>query len=135
MRKLTERQKRFVEEYMIDSNATNACIRAGYTKTNADVVGPKLLGNIGVITEIRKRQAKQSERLGITRDFITKELLDILNATKISFPPSALKALEMLAKMHGLNEPDRAEVFHQGIVVNLIKPNNGNSNNLLNEPK
>jgi hypothetical protein len=43
---LTNRQRKFVDEYLIDLNATQAAIRAGYSKKTADRIGPELLGKI-----------------------------------------------------------------------------------------
>ncbi len=43
---LTPKQARFVEEYLIDLNATQAAIRAGYSAKTAEVQGSRLLGNV-----------------------------------------------------------------------------------------
>ncbi|KIR03450.1 Phage terminase, small subunit [Lachnospiraceae bacterium TWA4] len=75
---LTDKQKRFVEEYLIDLNATQACIRAGYksseyTDTNAN----KLLENTSVREAIQKELAKRSKRTGINQDRVVQELARI----------------------------------------------------------
>ena len=72
--KLTPRQERFVSEYLIDLNATQAAIRAGYSKKTADVQGPRLLGNVGVCAAIHAGQANRAERTGITQDRVLQEL-------------------------------------------------------------
>ena len=46
--KLTEKQQRFVEEYLIDLNATQAAIRAGYSAKTADQQGSRMLANVKV---------------------------------------------------------------------------------------
>lgn len=46
MAKLTEKQQRFVEEYLVDLNATQAAIRAGYSVKTADVQGSRMLRNV-----------------------------------------------------------------------------------------
>lgn len=74
---LPPRQQRFVNEYLIDLNATQAAIRAGYSAKTADVQGPRLLGNVGVAAAIAKAQAKRSERTGITADRVLQELARI----------------------------------------------------------
>lgn len=71
---LTPRQARFVQEYLIDSNATQAAIRAGYESKNADVTGPRLLGNVGVKKEIEARQAKISASLEITAERVKRQI-------------------------------------------------------------
>lgn len=65
MRILTEKQQRFVDEYLIDLNATQAAIRAGYSARSADKIGPELLGKTGVKELIRARQALLRERVQI----------------------------------------------------------------------
>jgi hypothetical protein len=47
-RKMTPRQQRFVDEYLLDLNATQAAVRAGYSARTAEQQGPRLLGNAGV---------------------------------------------------------------------------------------
>lgn len=70
VKKLTPKQQRFVAEYLIDLNATQAAIRAGYSKKTADVQGPRLLGNVGVAQAIQSGRTKQAERLEITADYV-----------------------------------------------------------------
>lgn len=74
---LNPRQQRFVAEYLTDLNATQAAIRAGYNPKNADVTGPRLLGNVGISAEVQKRQALLAEKHGITVDRIVCELAKI----------------------------------------------------------
>jgi len=77
MAKLTEKQKRFVEEYLIDLNATQAAIRAGYSPKTADRIGPELLGKTCVLETIQKAIAERSRRTGINQDRIIRELAKI----------------------------------------------------------
>lgn len=80
MAKLTEKQKKFVEEYLIDLNATQAAIRAGYkaTKKNTfEVIGYQLLQKTSVSYEIEKAIAERSRRTGITQDRVIWELAKI----------------------------------------------------------
>ena len=73
-KKLTDKQKRFVQEYLIDSNATQAAIRAGYSKKNADKIGPELLGNSRVREAVENKQQKTADKLEITSQTIIKDL-------------------------------------------------------------
>ena len=57
-RKLTDKQKKFVEEYLIDLNATQACIRAGYSPKYADREGHKLVENSRVSEAIAESMAE-----------------------------------------------------------------------------
>lgn len=72
---LTAKQQRFVEEYLIDLNATQAAIRAGYSAANADKIGPELLGKTRVAEAIQAAIALRSERTNITQDDVLKGLL------------------------------------------------------------
>lgn len=74
---LTDKQARFVQEYLIDLNATQAAIRAGYAAKDADVQGPRLLGNVGVREAIDKAQRKREKRTEITQDMVLHELAKI----------------------------------------------------------
>lgn len=85
MAKLTEKQKRFVEEYLIDLNATQAAIRAGYSIKYADREGHKLVENSRVSEAIEKALAERSRRTGINQDRVIQELAKIafVNITAI----------------------------------------------------
>lgn len=65
--KLTEKQQRFVEEYLIDLNATQAAIRAGYSAKTADQQGSRMLANVKVQQAISVLQwqnaAKEQESI------------------------------------------------------------------------
>lgn len=71
---MTPKQARFVEEYLIDLNATQACIRAGYSAKTADRIGPELLGKTCVAEAIQKAKDARSVRTEITQDMVLKEL-------------------------------------------------------------
>lgn len=55
---LTKKQQRFVEEYCVDFNATQAAIRAGYSEKTADVQGCRMLRNVKVLTSVERRIKK-----------------------------------------------------------------------------
>jgi phage terminase small subunit len=77
MAKLTPKQKRFVEEYLIDLNATQAAIRAAYSKKNADKIGHELLGKTRVSEAIKEAMDKRSQRTEITQDRVLQELAKV----------------------------------------------------------
>ena len=74
---LTPKQKLFVEEYLIDLNATQAAIRAGYSPNNADKIGSELLGKTRVSEALKIAMAERSRRTGINQDRILAELAKI----------------------------------------------------------
>jgi phage terminase small subunit len=65
---LTSRQSRFVEEYLVDLNATQAAIRAGYSAKTAHSAGPRLLENVEVARAVRAGMDARAERARITAD-------------------------------------------------------------------
>jgi phage terminase small subunit len=65
---LTDKQKRFAEEYLIDLNATQATIRAGYSEKTAYSQCERLLRNVEVQAAISEGQKSRSQRTGITAD-------------------------------------------------------------------
>lgn len=77
MARLTDKQKRFVEEYLVDLNATQAAIRAGYSEKNADKIGHELLGKTRVSEAIRAAMDSRSARTQITQDMVLRELAAI----------------------------------------------------------
>ena len=71
---MTGKQERFVEEYLIDLNATQAAIRAGYSPKTAQEQGARLLSKVMVQTAISKAQAERSRRTGINQDRVIREI-------------------------------------------------------------
>lgn len=75
MRKhLTAKQRRFVEEYLVDLNATQAALRAGYSPRNTDKIGPQLLGKSRVAQAIQELMDRRAKRTDITADRVLREL-------------------------------------------------------------
>jgi phage terminase small subunit len=65
---LTPKQDAFVREYLIDLNATQAAIRAGYSAKTAKQQGQRLLTNVDVAEAVQAGKASREERLGIDAD-------------------------------------------------------------------
>lgn len=76
-RQLSEQRQRFVEEYLIDLNGTQAAIRAGYSVKTAQEQSSRLLSNVMVQQAIAKRMAERSKRTGINQDRVVLELAKI----------------------------------------------------------
>ncbi|MFT8276112.1 terminase small subunit [Kerstersia gyiorum] len=74
---LTEKQRRFVEEYLVDLNATQAAIRAGYSKKTARQIGEENLSKPDIAKAVQEAQARRSERTEITQDMVLRELAKI----------------------------------------------------------
>ena len=74
MAKLTAKQQRFCDEYLIDLNATQAAIRAGYSKKTANEQGARLLVNVSIQKKISELQKEREKRTEITQDSVLHEL-------------------------------------------------------------
>lgn len=71
---LNNRQQAFVQEYLIDLNASAAYLRAGYKTGNPDVCGPALLGKIGISEAVAEALKLRARRTEITADRVVQEL-------------------------------------------------------------
>jgi hypothetical protein len=105
---LTERQARFVREYSIDGNATQAAIRAGYARGSANREGPKLLSN-PVIAAMLAQKAKQAEQqVDVSRERILRELVSIAYAP---IDREGVSATEKIAAINRINKMQGYEVL------------------------
>ncbi len=82
---ITEKDRRFIEEYLVDANATQAAIRAGFSPKTASAIGYELLQKTLVSEEIARRKEVQSARLGISADRVLKEYAAIAFARMGTF--------------------------------------------------
>ncbi len=105
---LKQQQKRFCEEYLVDLNATQAAIRAGYSKRSASSIGHENLQKHQIRRYIRTSMEWRSLRTQVTADRVLQELAKIAFAEKGMKTGYKLKALGMLAKHVGVkdNLPD-----------------------------
>lgn len=119
MARLTKKQERFVEEYLIDLNATAAARRAGYSAKTADRIGPELLGKTCVSEAITEAMAARSERTEVTQDQVVRELAGLaFREGEDEFRHSdKLRALELLGKHLGMFKEKEQEIRAAGIVM------------------
>lgn len=109
MPKLTEKQKRFCEEYLIDFNATQAALRAGYSQKTAYSIGDENLRKPEIQSEIQTLIQKRSERTGISADTVITELAKIAFSDTEITGREKIKALELLGKHLGLFDNCKAD--------------------------
>ena len=77
MNELNPKQTRFVAEYVIDLNAKQAAIRAGYSEDTAESQGSRLLSHAKVAAAIAEAQAKRAARTEVTQDNVIRRLAEI----------------------------------------------------------
>lgn len=133
---LNPKQQRFVEEYLIDMNATQAAIRAGYSAKSARIAGPRLLLNDVIKHAIQSKHLEIQSRTQVTVDFVIGGLVEVANRCMqkvpvMEFDPvtkgrrqaeddegkgvwqfdsgGANKALELLGKHLGVFEKDNGQ--------------------------
>ena len=123
-KKMTAKQKRFCDEYLIDLNATQAAIRAGYSKRTANRIGTENLSKPVIKQYIDKRMAEKESQLIADQDEVLKYLTSVMrgeseseivvvegvgdgcsearNIHKTPDEKERLKAAELLGKRYGL---------------------------------
>ncbi len=103
--RLTAKQERFVSEYLLDLNATQSAIRAGYSEKTAYSIGSENLIKPEVQEAIQAMQKENAERNQVTIDEITQMHREAYRTAEESNQPSAMTAsANNLAKLHGLLE-------------------------------
>lgn len=124
---LNERQRRFADEYPVDCNATQAAIRAGYSKKTAYSQGQRLLKNVEVQERVKDRLEELEEERVAKGDEVLKFLTKVMRGeesenhvdkdgvvTPFVSQRNQLKAAELLAKCHSLMVQ---KVEHQGPIA------------------
>lgn len=88
---MTQKQKRFIEEYLIDLNATQAAIRAGYSPDTAQQTGSENLSKPVIRAQIDRAMAERSKRTGVNAERVVQELAKIafVNAAEVIDPKTA----------------------------------------------
>jgi len=121
---MTEKQKRFCDEYLVDLNATQAAIRAGYSKKTARFIGNENLAKPYIKEYIKKRMDEKEKSLIADQDEVLKYLTAVVRGqstsevvvvegvglgesvarkmTKAPDEKEKLKAAELLGKRYGL---------------------------------
>lgn len=92
---LTPKQKAFVEAYA--GNATEAAIKAGYSKRGAEAAGSRLLRNVNILAQIDRRESKRAEKRIATRRERQKFWTEVMNNGDHEMR-DRLKASELLGK-------------------------------------
>ena len=147
--KISEKQKAFCEEYLIDLNGTQAAIRAGYNPKTADQQASRLLTNVKVRAYLSDLMQKKASRRIASADDVLVYLTSVLNGQSESEvlvtrslgkdsgseivhekkkpdEKDRLRAAEILSRYHGLMAPQQVEVktdlkLDQGVFSEMMK--------------
>ena len=100
---MNDKQQRFAEEYLIDSNATQSAIRAGYSAKTAYSQGQRLLSHVEVRRAIQDMQAEHRERTAVTVEGLTEKLCAAYDLAKSNGQAAPMVQAAMgIAKLHGM---------------------------------
>ena len=101
-KELSAKRLRFIDEYMIDLNGTQAAIRAGYPENSARSIASEYLAIPDIKAEIDIRKAELAKKYEIKKEYIIDHLYELIRrSTNDQDRQSVLKALDMLNKMAG----------------------------------
>ncbi|BDQ35920.1 hypothetical protein SYK_02800 [Pseudodesulfovibrio nedwellii] len=84
--KLSEKQKKFVREYLVDLNATQAAVRAGYSEKTARKQGSRLLTNVDIQKAIQSGVVKREKRTEIDQDYVINTIVETVERCKQAKP-------------------------------------------------
>ena len=98
---MNSRQERFIAEYQIDLNATQAAIRAGYSPHTAYSLGQRLLKHVELAPILAQRQAATLERAGGSAEWIVQQAVETVREARAAGQLSVVASnLALLAKRH-----------------------------------
>lgn len=122
---LTAKQRAFVREYQKDRNATQAAIRAGYAKSNAESTGCHLTRNPKVAAELARLEAEASEVAKLDRAWVLERLQH--EAKTAESDSARVKAIELIGKaVDGGLFTDKKQVEGTLGLVDLLGDDDGN---------
>lgn len=117
---LSPKQGRFVHEYLVDGNGTQAAIRAGYGAAGAGVASMRLLKNVYVQQALKARQMIDAARLSLRREDVLAGLLEAVEQARTQRNPMAMiSGLRELGRMMGFYavETKRVEFNVEGQAI------------------
>ena len=99
MTKLTDKQDLFCKEYLLDLNATQSAIRAGYSEKTAQQIGSENLSKPVIQETIKEYMAKRADKLDLTAEGVLQDIIDTrTEAAQDNRLSERLKANELLGK-------------------------------------
>ena len=114
MPKLTPKQEQFCREYLIDLNATQAAIRAGYSEKTANAQAGRLLVNVSVAERIAELKQERVEKVARTAQDVLNDIISVTaQARDEGDLKTALKGLELQGKHLGMFT-DKLQTEHSG---------------------
>ena len=131
---MTNKQKAFVSEYLVDLCATKAAIRAGYSAKRADAIGHENLRKPEIKAAIQLAMKQREERTQVTQDYVITKIRDTIERCSGGDefnPQSIMKGCELLGKHLGLFEKDNKQRNPADAISQLIAEIQANSKRTL----
>ncbi len=97
-KKLTPKQSLFIKEYLIDLNATQAAIRAGYSEKTANEQGCQNLAKLNISEAVNKALQERAEQLDIDAEWVLRKAVELVKQFQANDNPAAVSALNLVAK-------------------------------------
>ena len=108
---MTDRQTRFVQEYLVDGCGTQAAIRSGVAPSGAHVWASRTLRITKVVAVLQARQAEDAARLSIQRNDVLNGLLQAAEMAKLQCDPAGMVAAwKQVGHLMGFYSPERIKV-------------------------
>jgi len=125
MPKLTAKQEMFCREYLIDLNATQAAIRAGYSKNTAQRMGSENLSKPVISERVKKLMSERSDRVEINADYVLNRLvaIDKMDVKDILNDEMGIKPISEWPEVWriSISGTDVTELKNENEVIGLIK--------------
>ncbi len=136
---LTPKQERFVAEYLIDLNATQAAIRAGYSEKTAQMIGSENLAKPMVAAAVAAAVAKRSERTEITQDYVLALIVETMEQRKgtgeHSNPNAVLRGAELLGRHLAMFTDNKTVTHHDGDRLDAVLERMGENAKPIGHPR
>lgn len=129
--RLNPKQERFVEEYMVDLNATKAAARAGYSERTANEQGARLLANVSVQKAIQAAKASRAQKVAVSAEDVLRGVMEVtMLAREEGDLKTALKGYELQGRHIGMwKDKVEQEISGPGggpveekLVIELVRP-------------
>lgn len=125
---LTPKQIRFCQEYVIDLNATQAAIRAGYSKRSAASIGEENLRKPEILKFIDYLQEQLRKKAGITAEYVVQELRDLAewNIQDFLDEGNRIKDLTKLSRnitkpVVGIKQTEKVDALGNPVITTELK--------------
>jgi phage terminase small subunit len=126
MNKLTDKQEKFCNEYMIDLNATQAAIRSGYSEKTAKEIGCENLTKLNINTRIIELKKKVQEKTDVSIEWVVNKLKEVAEENESDRIPALDKLMKHLGGYEKDNKLDlTSDVPPSIIMVDMHKKKEG----------